>query len=117
MKDWLFTGEHYICDLRVAGVLIKNGKLLVQRERNGGEYALPGGHVQIGEVMTDSLVREFKEETYAEITCERLLWSEECFWESKGRRVHNISFYYLVSLDQGLDLPDQDRFVPQKDNV
>ena len=32
MEDWHFYGSDYVCDLRVAGVLIRNGKLLVQRE-------------------------------------------------------------------------------------
>ena len=116
MKDWLFVGEHYICDLRVAGVLIRNGKLLVQKERNGNEYALPGGHVQIGEVMTDSLTREFMEEMSAEIVCKKLLWTEECFWENGGRKVHNISFYYLVEICQDADIPDNGEWTAQKDN-
>ena len=116
MKDWRFVGDTYICDLRVAGVLIKNGKILVQRDRHGNEYAIPGGHVKVGEIMTESLIREFKEETGAEITCERLLWSEECFWENSGRKVHNVSFYYLISFSPDFDIPDHGQFIPQKDN-
>ncbi len=116
MKDWLFTDEEYICDLRAAGVLIKEGKLLVQRDRSGSEYALPGGHVRIGEVMTDSLTREFMEEMSAEIVCKKLLWTEECFWETGGRKVHNISFYYQVELCPGTDIPVNDEWVAQKDN-
>ncbi len=45
-RDSLFRGEDYRCDLRVAGVLLKDGKILLQRDKNGAEYALPGGHVQ-----------------------------------------------------------------------
>ena len=60
MKDWLFTGADYLCDLRVTGVLVRDGKFLVQREKDGQEYALPGGHVKVGEAMTDALIREFK---------------------------------------------------------
>ena len=62
MKDWLFKTEDSICDLRTVGVLVCNGKLLVQRDRDGDVYALPGGHVQIGETTADGLVREFREE-------------------------------------------------------
>ena len=50
-KDWLFSSDEYICDLRTVAVLVQDGKILVQRERNGNEYALPGGHVKIGEPM------------------------------------------------------------------
>lgn len=60
-KDWIFRTDEYICDLRTVGVLVRNGKLLVQRDRDGSEYALPGGHVKIGETTEDGLVREYKE--------------------------------------------------------
>ena len=67
-KDWLFRTDEYICDLRTVGVLVRDGKLLVQRERNGSEYALPGGHVKIGETTADGLIREYKEETGVDIS-------------------------------------------------
>jgi stage III sporulation protein AG len=40
MKDWIFRTDEYICDLRTVGVLVRDGKLLVQRDRDGSEYAL-----------------------------------------------------------------------------
>ena len=115
-KDWLFAAEDYICDLRTVAVLVKDGKLLVQRDRDGSEYALPGGHVKIGETLEDSLIREIREEMGVAIFCKRLLWSEECFWEWKGRQAHNIAFYYEVELREGYGIPDNGEFVSQKDN-
>lgn len=115
-KDWLFTGDGYICDLRTAGVLIQDDMILVQRDRDGKEYALPGGHVRIGETTADALIREYKEETGADIRCRRLLWTEECFWNWDGRDAHNISFYYLIELCENSDIPVRDEFVSHKDN-
>lgn len=115
-KDWLFTGDGYTCDLRVAGVLVKDHRVLVQREKDGTAYALPGGHVQIGETLEDALVREIREEMGVGIRCVRLLWSEECFWAWCGRQAHQISFYYLMELREPLDLPENGEFVPQKDH-
>lgn len=115
-KDWIFTGDDYVCDLRAAGVLIRGGKILVQRDRDGSEYALPGGHVQIGETTEAALVREYGEEVGATVRCVRLLWSEECFWEWNGRRAHNIAFYYLIELCEGEDIPDRGEFLPHRDN-
>ncbi|MBQ3024055.1 MAG: hypothetical protein IJD23_01935 [Spirochaetaceae bacterium] len=40
-KDWLFSTDEYICELRTVAVLVKENKILVQKDRN--EYALPGG--------------------------------------------------------------------------
>ena len=115
-KDWMFVVDNSICDVRTVGVLVRDGKILVQRDRNGNEYALPGGHVRIGETLADGLVREYKEETGADISCVKLLWSEECFWEWKGKEAHNISFYYLIELTNGSDIPDTEEFVSHKDN-
>lgn len=115
-KDWMFTAEEYICDVRVAAVLINNNKILVQREKDGDEYALPGGHIKIGETSEDCLIREIREETGASIKCDRLLWSEECFWEWNGKKVHSIAFYYSVKLCENEEIPDMGEFVSQKDN-
>ena len=116
MKDWLFRTDECICDLRTVGVVVRGGKLLVQRDRNGVEYALPGGHVRIGETTADGLVREFREETGAEIKAGNLLWTEECFWQWNGIQAHNIAFYYLAQLADGSDIPDTGEFLPHRDN-
>ena len=115
-KDWIFTTEEYTCDLRVAAVLVKDNKILVQRDKDGNEYALPGGHVKIGETLEAGLIRETMEEMGVQIECKKLLWSEECFWEWNGRQAHNISFYYLIELCDGFEIPDTGEFVSQKDN-
>ena len=115
-KDWLFETDEYICDLRTVAVLVKNNKILVQREINGNEFALPGGHIKIGETLEDGLIREIMEEIGVDIKINRLLWSEECFWEYNGKQAHNIAFYYSVELCENQEIPDNGEFVSQKDN-
>ena len=115
-KDWSFATDEYICDLRTVAVIVKNNNVLVQREKNGNEYALPGGHIKIGETLEDGLIRETMEEMGVSIKCNRLLWSEECFWEWKGKKAHNIAFYYLVDLCEDLAISENSEFVSQKDN-
>lgn len=114
-KDWFFTTDEFICNLRVVGVLIRDNKILVQREKGGNEFALPGGHVKIGETLEDGLIREYKEEIGANILCKLLLWSEECFWEWKGKQAHTIAFYYLIDLCESTKIPDSE-FLSHKDN-
>lgn len=116
-KDWIFSQGDHACGVRTAGVLIRDGKILVQRESSGNEFALPGGHLRIGETLEEALVREYREETGAEIRCVKMLWSEECFWEWNGRKTHNLSFYYLIELVNEHDLPDTGEFVPHRDNA
>ena len=115
-KDWLFSTDEYICDIRTVAVLVKDNKILVQRERNGNEYALPGGHVKIGETLEDGLIRETLEEMGVKINCNRLLWSEACFWKWNGRKAHTIAFYYLVELCENQAIPDTGDFISLKDN-
>lgn len=116
MDDILFKSEDHIFAVGVAGILVKDGKLLVQRDRGGNEYALPGGHIKFGETTADGLVREYKEETGADIRPIRLLWTEECFWEWNGRKAHSLVYYYLIELCNGSDIPYGGEFVSQKDN-
>lgn len=115
-QDWLFSSEEYICDIRTAGVLIKGNKILVQRDKGGNEYALPGGHIKIGETLENGLVREFKEETGITIKVDHLLWSEECFWEYNEKQAHNIAFYFLIDKCCASEFPDNEEFVSHKDN-
>ena len=115
-KDWSFETDDYSCGFRTAAVLIKNNKILVQRDRNGTAFALPGGHVRTGETSENALIREISEEIGADIKCKRLLWIEESFWNGDEKQKHNIAFYYLVELCENQDIPDNGEFFPQKDN-
>ncbi len=113
-RDWLFRFEEGNCDFRCAGVVIRNGKVLLQRDC--GEYALVGGHVQLGETGEEAVVREFEEELGVHIQCQRMLWTEESFWEWKGKTNHTLSFYYLAECCEGSEFPDDGCFHPQRDN-
>lgn len=113
--DRLFEQAGRICHVRVAGLLQNGKRILVQRPTRSPEYALPGGHLQFGETTEEALVREFREEMQVTVRCRRLLWTEECFWNSGGRDAHAISFYYQVELCAGSAIPEG--FTPQKDNA
>ncbi len=115
-KDWLFAADEYLCGLRVAALFVKDNKILVQRDSDGNEYALPGGHIKIGETLENGLIREMVEEMGVNISCKRLLWSEECFWKWNGKQAHTIVFYYLAELCENQTIPDNGEFVSQKDN-
>ena len=73
--------------------------------------------MKIGETTVDGLIREYKEETGADIKCRRLLWTEECFWNWNGKDAHNIAFYYLIDLCEDSAIPMGDEFVSHKDEI
>lgn len=110
-KDWNFKSGKNICSFRAVGIFIKDGKVLVQKDNN--KYALPGGHVKIGETAEETLIREFVEETGLHIKCKRVIWVDECLWSYNGKNVHEIAFYFLVDADESISFS---KFISQKDN-
>ncbi|MBR6570487.1 MAG: NUDIX domain-containing protein [Clostridia bacterium] len=113
-RDWLFHTDGAICNFRCAGLVIRNGKVLLQRD--GDEYALIGGHVKVGETGSEAVIREFWEELGVQIRIEKMLWSEECFWTWQEKLSHTISFYYLAQLEDDSAISDDGAFQPQLDN-
>ena len=58
MSDILFHHDNYIFSYRVSGILVCDGKVLLQAPKNTGEYAFIGGHVALGETNAETLMRE-----------------------------------------------------------
>ena len=56
MSDILFKTDDYIFLYRVGGVLIHNGKVLMQNAEGDDGYAFIGGHVAFGETTDETLV-------------------------------------------------------------
>ena len=81
-------------ELRVAGILVEEGKMLLARHRKRGEdyWVLPGGHVEEGETMGQALVREMKEETDLDVEVVDLLFAHDFVREEPARHVVNLYF-------------------------
>lgn len=47
---------------KAAGILIKDRKILVEKSKNKEFYIAPGGSIETGETVKQTLVRELKEE-------------------------------------------------------
>ena len=105
MSDILFKTDDYIFSYRVGGVLIHNGKVLMQNAEGDDGYAFIGGHVAFGETTDETLVREFKEEIGADIKIERFLMVNENFFPWDNRPCQQINLYYLISLKDETQIP------------
>lgn len=83
--------------LTVDAVIILNGKIVLIKRRNPpyqGEFALPGGFVEIGETTEEATVREVYEETGLLIKIIKLLgvYSDPL----RDPRGHTVSVCYLT---------------------
>src|SRR6266567_6286423 len=56
-----------------AVVVDGEGRILLQRRSDSGNWALPGGKMDIGETFAESAVREVKEETGFDVRIERII--------------------------------------------
>ncbi len=100
MRDIIFKTDEYVFSYRVAGLLIYNNRILLQRPINDNSYALPGGHVELGETNEETLIREFKEEINVNIIVDSLQWVGKIFfpWSSDNKPCHQICLYYKIEL-------------------
>lgn len=101
-RYWIFLEKKPI---RIVGVVIKDNKILCQREKDKTEYALPGGHLEANEGMIECLKREFIEEQGIKIDVNRLLWIENSCWNHQGHTIKSVNFYFLVSPNHNV-IPD-----------
>ena len=105
MSDILFKTEDYVFSYRVGGLLIHDGKVLMQKAVDDDGYAFVGGHVAFGETTAETIVREFKEEIGADIKVERLFMVNENFFTWGNRPCQQINLYYFVSLKDETQIP------------
>ncbi len=57
----------------VRGVVFRDGRILLVRELTDGRWALPGGWADVGESMSEAVVREIREESGYETRAVKLL--------------------------------------------
>ena len=93
-----FAAGHPRLNFRVAGVCLHQGHALVQQMEGEAIWALPGGRPALCETSRDALVREMREETGVEVEVGRLLWVMEYFFAYEGTPIHELGFYYVMSL-------------------
>lgn len=97
MKDILFKTDDFVFSYRVGGILIQDGRILLQKPKND-DYAIIGGHISSMETTRETLKREFEEELHTGIVVDNLLAVGEIFFPWGKKPCHQICFYYKVHL-------------------
>ena len=83
-------------EILARGVCVKNGKILVCRNRKHGNVYLPGGHVDWGEDSKHALAREWREELGVPGQVGRFLGVVEQVYKARSGRTCEISLIFEV---------------------
>lgn len=100
--DVVFKSENKVFNLRVAGIWIENGHVLIHRLASDTIWSLPGGRIKFNEESRLSLKREIKEELGIEIEIDQMMWTVENFFSYKGNDIHEVGLYYKINSENKL---------------
>ncbi len=92
MRIKVAEGKKFV--LRVAGIFLHDGKVLLHRAEHEDIWALPGGGCEFLEGSAAALVRELNEELGATITVDALAFTAENFFKWGEDQVHEVGLYY-----------------------
>jgi ADP-ribose pyrophosphatase YjhB (NUDIX family) len=113
-NDISFNGEKYNFSYRVAGILVRDGKVLLQKPKNAAEYAFPGGQVAFGETHAEALGREWREEVGADVEVTALKWVEENIFPWGDKTFQQICLDYLVEMKDEKQIPLSGSFISKE---
>lgn len=89
--------------LRVGGLLIAEGRLLMVEQARGGDryWLVPGGGVEFGETLDAALRREFREELGLDVTTHELLAIVESISPDPAYTKHVVHLLFAVEPSGG----------------
>ena len=100
-NDVQFEKNNIVFNYRIAIIIRKENKILVQRDTRVDHLALPGGRCELGESSNETATREFSEETGIKATFVKGLGLVENFFHSSfnGKYYHEILILNELKLD------------------
>lgn len=82
-------------------IVVHDGKLLTIRYKNG-KYDLPGGGIEFGETIEESVVREAREETGMKVSSPHLINVKSTYFRfTDDNNYQTLMLYYRCELDGG----------------
>lgn len=87
-------------------ILNEENQVLLQKRADVGLWGIPSGHVEIGETVSEAVIREVKEETNLDIRIEKLIGvysdpDSQVFNYPNGKVVHFITTCFLAKIIGG----------------
>ncbi|KEF35896.1 ADP-ribose pyrophosphatase [Schinkia azotoformans MEV2011] len=87
-------------------ILNEENQVLLQKRADVGLWGIPSGHVEIGETVSETAIREVKEETNLDIKIKKLIGvysdpNSQVFVYPSGKVVHFITTCFLAEITGG----------------
>lgn len=95
MPKWNRSAAKKI-ELLARGIAIRDGQILLCKNKKSDYWYFPGGHIEPGEQAAEALEREFLEETGKGVKAERLIFVHEHFFKQDNKPRHEYSFVFEV---------------------
>lgn len=112
MQDIQFKTDSGMFNCRVVGVCAKENRIFLSKLKSDDYWTFIGGKVRFGESSDMAILREYREETGAELQIDRMLALIENFFELDGKPWHQYIFFYLLRDDNDvLEFFDGERAV------
>lgn len=101
--DLTLEVEDYTLNIRAAGMIIHNNRILLHKNINKDHYALPGGRVMLGENSVETVKRELEEELGKNILILNHVATIENFFELDSKKYHEIFFLHKAEFSNEED--------------
>ena len=104
-QDMCVPCDEGILNIRVGGIIMRDGKLLmVGNDRSDYLYSV-GGRIKFGETAEEAIVREILEETGVKMEIDRLGFVHENYFygdapANLGKLIYEISFFFYMKVPQ-----------------
>lgn len=98
--DLTLTTDEGKLNIRVAAVIVHNGRILIERGAGTSFAVCPGGRVQFGETAEAAIERELAEELGEKPCIVRPLYVHQNFFTMQGQRYHEICFFFSAEVSQ-----------------
>lgn len=104
---------------RVAGLIVKDNKLLIMQDKGQPYFYVPGGRIKMNEKSEDAVKREIQEELGVEVNVDRMLWINENFFkeETSEEQFHEVCIFYLVELKENENLKGNEFVVDEEGKI
>ena len=118
-NDVCFKIDDVVFNYRVAGLIKKDDKYLLETSPDIDYYTFIGGRCNLYESSKDAVIREFKEETGIPTKCIREVGMIENFFTSNfnGKKYHEILVIYELEFENDEDYYKEIKNIEGKDEI